>query len=119
MTIQPTLSFSFVPTCNTFSCCGCLSSSEEGDYAYPMKNGKFRSCMRMTDKEVAIANKRFKEMIIRKLQPLALDVDEFMRRLEEEEGIDFSVSECNPLTKKRVHDTIKKINKVLDQMHIY
>jgi hypothetical protein len=114
MTIQPTVSFSFIPTCQTFSCFGCCSDKQY----YPKKSGEFKPTAFMTDKELKKANERFKSIIIRKLDPLPLDTDEFLDRLEHEEGISLEVTRENPLTKDRLDQTVKSINRVLHDMHI-
>ena len=119
MTIAPTVSFSFVPTCNKFSWCCCGSSTGDDDvYCYPTKKGEFRTQTGMSSKQMKVANRRFKEIIARKLEPLPLDTKEFIRRLEQEEGIDFEVTKHCPLTKERVEDTVQKINAVLRDLHI-
>lgn len=115
MTIQPTISFSFVPTCQTFRCFGCCSGEDE---YYPKKSGSFKPVAYMTDKEVEKANIRFREIIIRKIDPLPLDNDEFLDRLENEEGITLKVTRENPLTRERLDKTVKSINKMLHQMHV-
>ena len=119
MTIQPTIQFSFVPTCNTFKCCCCCWSDEsEVENIYPTKSGKFKPVPYMTDKEVIKADKRFREIILRKIDPLPLDNEEFLDRLENEEGISLRVTRENPLTKERLDRTIKAINKILSHMKI-
>lgn len=115
MTIQPTVSFSFVPTCQTFSCFGCCCSD---DQYYPKKNGKFKPTAYMSDKEVEKANERFRTIIIRKLDPLPLDTNEFLDRLENEEGVSLTVDREHPLTKERLEKTVKAINRVLGEMHV-
>ena len=116
MTIQPTLAINFQPNCNTFKCC-CMGASEEDEQVYICKDGTYKSMARMSDEEVHKANKRFKEMIIRKLDPLPLDNAKFLQMLEDE-GVCLEVNRDNPLTKKRFHDTIDTINKLLGKMHV-
>ncbi|MDC7243678.1 MAG: hypothetical protein PQJ44_07055 [Sphaerochaetaceae bacterium] len=116
MTIQPTVSFSFVPTCQTVSCFCCCCS--EDDQYYPKRNDKFKPTAYMTDKEVEKANERFRAIIIRKLDPLPLNNDEFLDRLVNEEGVNLEVTRENPLTKERLDKTVKSINKILKDFHI-
>lgn len=115
MTIQPTISFSFAPTCQSFRCCCCSGSEEE---FYPKKSGEFKPMAYMTDKEVEKANERFREIIIRKLDPLPLDNDDFLERLEFEQGVSLKVTRDQPLTRKRLEDTVKVINRMLREMHV-
>lgn len=116
MTIQPTVQFSFVPTCNTFKCC-CFGGSSE-DHVYPTKGGKFKPVSHMSDKELKKADERFRTIILRKIDPLPLDNDDFLDRLENEEGISLRVTRENPLTKERLDATVKAINKMLHRMKI-
>lgn len=116
MAIQPTISFTFSPTCKSFRCL-CCEGSDEDDHYVPTKDGVFKSVGLMNDAEVEKANIRFKEIILRKIDPLPLDNDEFLKILEEE-GISLHVSRENPLTKSRLEDTIKKINEILGKMKI-
>lgn len=117
MTIQPTLSFSFSPTCQSFSCC-CFGGHDSESSLYPNKDGRFKSMNRMTDKEVEIANERFRLIIIRKIDTLPLDNDEFLDRLENEEGISLEVTRECPLTKERLNKTIEAINRIIKHWHI-
>lgn len=118
MTISPTIAFSFVPTCKKFSCCCCCDNSDDDSHAYPTKSGKFQLQGSMSSKEIKKANKRLEQIIRRKLEPLPLDTDEFMRRLVEEEGIDLTVSQHYPLTKERVEEITIKINQILSELTI-
>ncbi len=118
MTIQPTVSFSFVPTCETFSCLCCCCGSDDESLVYPSKKGKFKPVHSMTDKEVRKADERFRAIIIRKIDHLPLDNDEFLDRLENEEGVSLKVDREHPLTKERLKKTVKAINRVLGEMHI-
>lgn len=118
MTIQPTIQFSFVPTCNTFKCCCFGGGESEGENVYPTRSGKFKPVQHMTDKEVVKADKRFREIILRKIDPLPLDNEEFLDRLENEEGISLRVTRENPLTKARLDRTVKAINEILSHMKI-
>lgn len=72
----------------------------------------------MSDKEVEKANERFRTIIIRKLDPLPLDTNEFLDRLENEEGVSLTVDREHPLTKERLEKTVKAINRVLGEMHV-
>lgn len=115
MTIQPTVSFSFEPHCKNLFCCCCKDS----DTPYvPKKSGKFKQVISMTDAEVEKADSRFREMILRKIDHLPLDDEEFLDRLENEEGISLRVTRENPLTKQRLDETVKSINKILREMKI-
>ena len=116
MSIQPTIQFSFAPTCQSFRCC-CLSSDDETQM-YPCKDDTFKPVGTMSDKEVEVANERFRNIIIRKIDHLPLDNDEFLDRLENEEGISLQVSREDPLTRCRLDDTVKAINNMLAKMHI-
>lgn len=112
MTIQPTVEFSFSPSCEK---CSCFGGSNK---LYPSKKGKFKPIHYMTDSDVRKANERFRTIIARKLDPLPLDTDEFIDRLENEEGVTLEVSRENPLTKERLDDTVKAINRILRHMQI-
>lgn len=119
MNVAPTVSFSFIPTCHKLSClCCCGGDSDDEKHAYPNKKGKFVLKPSMSPKEIKKANERFENIIRRKIDPLPLDTDEFLRRLVEEEGIDFEVTVHNPLTKERVDDIVAVINHVLSDMHV-
>ena len=118
MTIQPTVSFSFEPHCKHFSCLCCCKSSDDESVLYPCKSGKFRPVGGLSDAEVEKANERFREILVRKLDPLPLDTDDFLDRLEHEEGISLKVTRDCPLTKERLDHTVKVINKILGDMHI-
>lgn len=118
MTIQPTIAFSFSPTCRSFKC-GCCSGTDDDDlHVYPQKSGNFKFVDYLSDNELEKANKRFREIIIRKIDPLPLNNDEFMKRLEEEEGVDLTVTRSYPLTKYRMDKTIEVINEILSKMHV-
>lgn len=118
MTIQPTVSFSFEPHCKTFKCLCCCGGDEDENEFYPKKNGKFKPINSMTDAEVLKADERFREIILRKIDHLPLDNEEFLDRLENEEGISLRVTREDPLTKERLNRTVKAINKILHEMKI-
>ncbi len=118
MNVTPTVSFSFVPTCRSLSCCCCGSSNDSESHMYPTAKGKFKFVGEMTDLDIEKANERFKEIILRKLDPLPLNNDEFLDRLENEEGISLTVDRQHPLTKERLDRTVNAINKVLRKMQI-
>lgn len=113
MTIQPTLQLSFSPNCRSFSCC------VGGDhYMYPTKSGKMKSMTYLSDKEIAKSNERFREIIESKLESLPINVQDFIDRLQHEEGISLQVTRENPLTKERLEETTDAINQILRNLHI-
>lgn len=118
MSLAPTISFGFSPSCQKFSCCCCCSGDDDDSHAYPTRSGKFRLQPSMSSKEIKKANERFEQIIRQKLEPLPLDNNAFLERLVTIEGVDLTVSQHNPLTKERLDTVVDKINEVLKEMEI-
>lgn len=117
MSIQPNFNLNFQPTCRSFRCFCCAGETDEMEM-YPCKDAKFKPVAFMYDADIEKANMRFRQIIIRKLDPLPLDTDDFIDRLENEEGVSLEVSREKPLTRCRLENTIKAINRMLGEMHV-
>jgi len=93
-----------------------MSSSDDEHYV-PGKDGVFKNVSHMTDSDIEKANTRFKKIIESKIDPLPLDNEEFFE-LMYDNGISLEVTRENPLTKRRLDETVNVINRILKHLHV-